>query len=58
MNVIIADDELLMRIGLKSMIDWEEQGFQIIGRLRTARKRWRSPAYSHQISSLPTSKCR
>ncbi|WP_373230020.1 response regulator [Cohnella sp.] len=30
-NVLIADDELLMRIGLKSMINWEEQGFQIIG---------------------------
>lgn len=31
MNVIIADDELLMRIGLKSMIDWEANGFQIVG---------------------------
>ncbi len=30
-NVLIADDELLMRIGLKSMINWEQQGFQIIG---------------------------
>lgn len=31
MNVIIVDDELLMRIGLKSMINWEEHGFQIVG---------------------------
>lgn len=31
MNVIVVDDELLMRIGLKSMINWEEHGFQIIG---------------------------
>lgn len=31
MNVIVVDDELLMRIGLQSMINWEEYGFQIIG---------------------------
>jgi Response regulator containing CheY-like receiver domain and AraC-type DNA-binding domain len=31
LNVIIVDDELLMRIGLKSMIHWEEHGFHISG---------------------------
>ncbi|WP_338555441.1 response regulator [Paenibacillus sp. KS-LC4] len=31
LNVIIVDDELLMRIGLKSMINWEEYGFYIAG---------------------------
>ncbi|MBD3919920.1 helix-turn-helix domain-containing protein [Paenibacillus sp. PR3] len=31
MNVIIVDDEILMRIGLKSMIDWESYGFHIVG---------------------------
>lgn len=31
LNVIVVDDELLMRIGLQSMINWEENGFQIIG---------------------------
>ncbi|MUT68262.1 response regulator [Paenibacillus sp. NEAU-GSW1] len=31
LNVIIVDDELLMRIGLKSMINWEEHGFYMIG---------------------------
>ncbi|RUS46047.1 response regulator [Cohnella sp. AR92] len=30
-KALIVDDELLMRIGLKSMIDWEEQGFRIVG---------------------------
>ncbi|GIO15536.1 AraC family transcriptional regulator [Cohnella xylanilytica] len=30
-KVLIVDDELLMRIGLKSMIDWEERGFRIVG---------------------------
>jgi len=30
-RTIIVDDELLMRIGLKSMIDWEAHGFRIVG---------------------------
>ncbi|WP_339279832.1 response regulator [Paenibacillus sp. FSL W8-1187] len=31
LNVLIVDDELLMRIGLKSLINWEEEGFRITG---------------------------
>lgn len=31
LKLIIVDDELLMRIGLRSMIQWEEHGFQIVG---------------------------
>lgn len=31
MNVLIVDDEMLMRIGLRSLIEWEQFGFQIIG---------------------------
>lgn len=30
-KVLIADDELLVRIGLRSMIDWEAAGFDIVG---------------------------
>lgn len=30
-SVMIVDDEMLVRMGLKSMIDWEELGFEIIG---------------------------
>ncbi|MDR0885825.1 MAG: response regulator [Clostridiales Family XIII bacterium] len=30
-KVIIADDEVLVRIGLKSMIDWASIGFEIVG---------------------------
>lgn len=30
-KVLIVDDELLMRIGLKSMIDWKKKGFNIVG---------------------------
>ena len=31
LKTIIVDDELLMRIGLRSMIQWEAHGFQIVG---------------------------
>lgn len=30
-RVLIADDELLVRIGLKAAIDWEKHGFAIVG---------------------------
>jgi len=30
-RVLIADDEILVRIGLKTMIPWEENGFELIG---------------------------
>jgi two-component system response regulator YesN len=30
-KLMIVDDELLMRIGIRSMIDWEEHGFRIVG---------------------------
>lgn len=28
---MIIDDEVLVRVGLKSLIDWEENGYQIVG---------------------------
>ena len=30
-KVVIVDDEALSRIGLRSMLDWEKEGFEIIG---------------------------
>lgn len=30
-KIVIVDDEFLMRQGLKHMIDWESEGFQIVG---------------------------
>ncbi len=30
-KVLIADDELLVRVGLKTTIDWEKNGFTIVG---------------------------
>ncbi len=30
-GVIIIDDEVLVRVGIKSLIDWESEGYQILG---------------------------
>ncbi|KUP25104.1 response regulator [Paenibacillus sp. DMB5] len=30
-KLMIVDDELLMRVGIRSMIDWEEHGFHVVG---------------------------
>lgn len=30
-KIVIVDDEFLMRQGLKHMVDWEAEGFQIVG---------------------------
>ena len=30
-KAVIVDDETLSRIGLRSMLDWEKEGFEIIG---------------------------
>lgn len=30
-KTIIADDEILVRVGLKSMVDWQAMGFEIVG---------------------------
>ncbi|MCA0755086.1 response regulator [Paenibacillus sp. N4] len=30
-KLMIVDDELLMRVGIRSMLDWEGHGFQVVG---------------------------
>ncbi|PWW07295.1 two-component system response regulator YesN [Paenibacillus cellulosilyticus] len=30
-KLMIVDDELLMRIGIRSLLEWEEHGFQLVG---------------------------
>ncbi|HHY24145.1 MAG TPA: response regulator [Clostridiaceae bacterium] len=30
-KVLIVDDEMLVRVGIKSLIDWEKHGFEIVG---------------------------
>lgn len=37
-RVLIADDELLVRIGLKSTISWEENGFVVVGEAKNGRE--------------------
>lgn len=37
-KVLIVDDELLMRVGIRSMIDWEQHGFQVVGEAGNGRE--------------------
>lgn len=30
-KVLIVDDEMLARVGIKSLISWEKEGFTIVG---------------------------
>jgi len=38
LKVLIVDDELLVRIGLKSSLNWEEQGYHLVGEARNAKE--------------------
>lgn len=31
MNVLIVDDEPIIRVGLKTLVDWQEHGFRLVG---------------------------
>ncbi len=37
-KVLIVDDELLVRIGLVSTIDWEKNGFEVIGQAKNGKE--------------------
>lgn len=37
-KVLIADDELLVRIGLKSTVPWEENGFVVVGEAKNGKE--------------------
>ena len=57
-TVLIADDEVNIREGLKIIIDWNELGFEICGRPPTAKRlflpSWRRiRAWSFWISVCP-----
>ena len=32
-KVLIIDDEFIMRQGMKHMLEWEKEGFQIVGHI-------------------------
>ncbi|WP_198543803.1 response regulator transcription factor [Petroclostridium xylanilyticum] len=38
MKILIVDDEAVVRVGLKSMINWEENGFELIGEASDGKK--------------------
>jgi two-component system response regulator YesN len=37
LKVLIVDDEAIVRVGLKSMIDWEAHGFELVGEAKDGR---------------------
>jgi two-component system response regulator YesN len=37
-RVLIVDDEMLVRVGLKTSINWEENGYQIVGDARNGKE--------------------
>jgi len=37
LKVLIVDDEAIVRVGLKSMIDWQAHGFELVGEARDGR---------------------
>lgn len=37
-KVLVADDELLVRIGLRTTIEWEENGFTIVGEAKNGKE--------------------
>ena len=37
-NVLVADDELLVRIGLRTTIEWEKNGFTIVGEAKNGKE--------------------
>lgn len=38
MKILIVDDEMVIRLGLKSLIDWEEKGYKLVGEASDGKK--------------------
>ncbi len=41
-KVLIVEDEVLVREGLKSVIGWDQLGMEVVGMRQTAGRHWRS----------------
>ncbi len=39
-KVLIVDDDTIIRITLRSLINWEEMGFQIVADASMVRRHW------------------
>ncbi len=37
-KILIVDDELLVRVGLKSTLDWDEHGYSLVGEAKNAKE--------------------
>lgn len=41
-HVLLVDDDMTNRIGIRSLLDWEELGFDVVGVWRMGRQHWSS----------------
>ena len=57
-NVLIVDDELLVRQGLRSTIDWARYGMQVAGEAANGEAALDLYEGCSRRSSSPTSSCR
>ena len=50
-KILIVDDEVLVRVGIKSMVNWEEKGYAIIGEACNGIER--SEEHTSELQSQP-----
>lgn len=53
MNVLIADDEPVIRLGLRTLVDWERHGLTLIGEAADGEEAW-ALIEEHQVDILVT----
>ena len=39
-KIMIVDDEFIMRQGIRFMMRWEEEGYEIVGEASNGKKHW------------------
>lgn len=57
-RILIVDDDTMVRIGLKTVIDWEENGFVLVGEAHDGREALALAQERRPELLLRTSKCR
>lgn len=57
-KVMIVEDEMLVRVGLKSSVDWSKYGMEVAADLPDGQAAGTTMRRKSPISSLPISGCR
>lgn len=39
-RIMIVDDEFIMRQGIRFMMDWEKEGYEVAGEASTGKRPW------------------